>query len=87
MSKQSEAKKKQEYDDKPKPNLCGNCPSLKFDMQLPKWMQERNDGVANGTTAFPRTPWGDEHKVQKNLRCGKGGFAIKKAGTCAEWGS
>jgi hypothetical protein len=75
MSKQSEAKAAQGY--MPNPMACANCMHLKFEMELPRWMQEEN----------LQSPgrYGDGQALQKNLRCGLGGFAVKKMGTCNKW--
>lgn len=68
MSKQSEAKEKQGYVPKMKPNACMNCRFFKFDK-----------GFHNQDLYGERFP-----KVM-NLRCGLGGFAVKKMGTCKEF--
>lgn len=83
MSKQSEAKEKQVYVAKVMPMTCGNCAHLKCDMELPKWMAHEN--AASHALGRP-AKYGDNNKAQKNLRCGIGGFAVKKMGTCDEWG-
>lgn len=73
MSKQSEAKAAQGYVEKPVPRTCTNCANLRFDMQLPAWMQ-KDPGV-----------WGDQYKHEANHRCGIGGFKVKKTATCSRW--
>lgn len=65
MSKQSEAKQRQGYDDKPTPRNCGNCTNF------------RSDSVHMGNSWNPAGYW-----EEKNLRCGLGGFAVKKRGIC-----
>ena len=87
MSKQSEAKAKQGYVPKFEPNLCGNCANLKFDMELPAWMQKHNNAIAAGEFTFGRPTYGDEHRQKKNMRCGIGGFSVKTQGSCEEWES
>lgn len=37
---------------------------------------------ANYKSEFIVSTWNPEYKQEKNLRCGIGGFAIKKMGTC-----
>lgn len=70
MSKQSEAKEKQGYVAKAIPMVCMNCKHFKFDhVQTIKPSDRLPDG------------WWED----KNLRCGKGGFAVKKMGTCNEF--
>lgn len=74
MSKQSEAKERQQYVAKCAPQTCGNCAHLLFEMDFPVWMKKQ------------RGVWCDRFKLEKtNLRCGIGGFAVKKMGTCSEW--
>lgn len=81
MSTQSDAKLEQGYSDKP--HNCGNCSRLKFEMALPRWMRDANsDACENGRA--PR--YGKSYEEQKNLRCGIGGFAVKKTARCALWG-
>lgn len=80
MSKQSEAKEKQGY--VTKALCCGGCQHLKWDMVLPVWMETRNNELmASGREA----EYDKSHKVEKNLRCGLGGFAVKKSGACRAW--
>lgn len=67
MSKQSDAKKKQNYQAKPIPKTCANCKHFLFDTVK----------THEGTTWRPEGWFAD-----KNLRCGIGGFAVKKMGTC-----
>ena len=63
----------QQYTPKSIPPVCGNCSNMKFDMELPKWMQLDPDD------------WDDSCKRATNLRCGIGGFRVKKQGSCAEY--
>ncbi len=73
MSKQYKAAiEAQQYTPKLIAGVCGNCTHMKCDMELPAWMQ-RQPGV-----------WEDKYKVAKNLRCGIGGFPVKKSGSCCE---
>lgn len=67
MSKQSEAKERQQYVPKYEPAVCMNCAHYSSDVV------ERN-AVFGGT-----------YKDESNKRCGLGGFAVKKMGTCIEW--
>jgi hypothetical protein len=69
MSKQSEAKEKQGYVEKFVPTVCSNCAHYTFDRVQ----------TQEGTTWRPEGWFAD-----KNLRCGIGGFAVKKTGSCAE---
>lgn len=76
MSKQSKAKESQGYRPKPSPRTCANCAAFRSDRLLPYWMAERNREV--GTKHFTL----EQHGVEKNMRCGIGGFAVKKTATC-----
>ena len=70
MSKQSEMKEKQGYVAKAIPQTCQNCTRFLFDhLQTQKPTQWCKDG------------WWED----KNMRCGIGGFAVKKMGTCREF--
>ena len=75
MSKQSEAKAAQRYTDKA--YCCSDCRNITRDMVLPAWM--RGDPKYDNDTAR------NAHLVEKNLRCGIGGFAVKKLGVCDCW--
>lgn len=66
MSKQSDAKKSQNYNPKPIPAECSNCFNFKKERtQTNEWL-------------------GKKYYRDKNLRCGIGGFAVKKKGTCVQ---
>lgn len=75
MSKQTEAKERQQYTPKAIPNLCGNCANRKFD---------RVDTNEESAKKFPHSNI-QPYFQDVNQRCGIGGFAIKKMGTCSEW--
>ena len=70
MSKQSEAKSRQGYVDKPVPQICKNCIRFLFDRVQ---THEPTEWNKNGF-------WQD-----KNLRCRLGDFAVKKTATCGEF--
>ncbi len=75
MSKQSEAKAAQGYTTAV--SNCGNCAHMAKDLVLPAGMLKDNE---RGLTHYTI----EQHGVEKNLRCGIGGFAIKKTATCKE---
>lgn len=83
MSKQSEAKEGQGYSHEgPR---CGNCRRFLSDSVPVKWMVEENDKrVEKGLTPFYDLTL-PEHTKEANLRCGIGGFAVKKMGYCKRW--
>lgn len=61
MSKQSEAKERQEYVDRP--CACSNCMHYRSKIEnLGMWIT-----------------------YETELRCGLGGFKVKKMGSCKEW--
>jgi hypothetical protein len=76
MSKQSEAKKKQDYVPKAIPQTCGNCGNLE---QTPYYYSvetnDRIEGLNPDESKYALTYY-------DNLRCGIGGFAVRKMGTC-----
>jgi len=78
VSKQSEAKERQQYTPKLIPNTCGNCAHFACDIALPDWM-ERQNSVKPGRWDIA------DYGQEGNKRCTLGGFAVKKAGSCAEW--
>lgn len=62
---------KQNYE--PKGPTCATCNNRVFKLELPAWMAQQ-PGV-----------WNETYKLEKNQRCGIGGFAIKKQGCCDLW--
>lgn len=81
MSKQSEAKEVQGYTTAVR--NCGNCVHLTSETVLPKWAVELNeDYERRGREPVYRLP---AYGVEKNIRCGIGGFAIKKTAVCNEY--
>lgn len=81
MSKQSDAKAAQGYTETV--NNCGNCKHLQSDMVLTAWMNKENAKYLsmNGKPPFNL----EKHGVEKNIRCGLGGFKAKKTAVCKQW--
>lgn len=81
MSKQQDAKRAQNY--MPKGPTCAGCNNMQSDKVLPAWMRQQNlDDEENGR----ELSWNiGVHGIEKNLRCGIGGFAVKKQGCCDLW--
>ena len=78
-SKQAKAKEAQGYTTAV--SNCGNCVSLTSECALPAWIVRKNEERSRvGMRPYPVETFG----VEKNLRCGIGGFAIKKTATCAK---
>lgn len=78
MSKQSEAKEKQGYVAKA-PKTCGNCANFTCDLELPAWMARLKVDPLGRPYSI------EEYGHETNKRCGLGGFAVKKSGTCNEF--
>lgn len=83
MSKQSDAKAAQGYQDKPAPSTCGNCAHFATTRELPKWEQQRNkeDSAAGHRVRYTINMYG----IEVRPRCGPGGFAVKKSATCDQF--
>lgn len=75
MSKQSEAKEKQNYCAKPLQIKCANCKHLKQDFYHYDDDYKRIAGKNTDTDKYAVT-------YSDNLRCGIGGFAVKKMAVC-----
>ena len=75
MSKQSEAKERQGYIQKANQRVCSTCLNYRSALDYPEWLKSpKYDSV--------RKP---ENKVEVNIHCGLGGFAVKKMALCNEW--
>jgi hypothetical protein len=81
-SKQALAKEAQGYDPTPAARTCSNCAHKASEMALADWMVRDN---AKRAAAGLRIAFGEVNKVERSLRCGVGGFAIKKMGTCTQF--
>lgn len=78
-SKQAEAKEAQGYTTAA--NNCGNCANMTSERALPAWIVRENEERSRvGMRPHSVEIFG----VEKNLRCGIGGFAINKTATCAK---
>jgi hypothetical protein len=83
MSRQSDAKEAQGYQDKPEQKLCGGCQCLEIPMALPRWEQDRN-AIAVSDGGKPRYTL-ERHGQPQTPRCGLGNFAVKKSATCDQF--
>lgn len=79
-SRQETAKLEHGY--RVEPHNCGNCKHRKFDLQLPTWMVRYN---AQDVQYGRKPTYGEQHRQEVKIRCGIGGFAIKKTATCDRW--
>lgn len=61
------------------PSTCSNCAGYTAERVFPEWMEQSNArrGRADYTI--------EEHGIEKNLRCTRHGFAVKKMGVCNDW--
>lgn len=83
MSKQSKAKDTQGYDPKPQPAICSRCAHYQSEKKLPAWMEQAK---ADGEKHWHGRAYSIElDGIEGNLRCGLGGFAIKKTATCQKF--
>ena len=79
-SKQAQAKEAQGYTTAA--NNCGNCTHMTSERALPAWMvRDSEERSRIGMLPYPVETFG----VERNLRCGIGGFAIKKTATCSKY--
>ena len=76
MSKQSEAKEKQNYCAKPIQIKCANCKHLTQDFFHYDTTYSRVNGKNPDISKYARPTYSE------NLRCAIGGFAVKKTAYC-----
>lgn len=76
MSKQSEAKEKQNYIAKPVSRTCNNCVEIKKDFYYYDEKGVRFEGRNPDIGQYARQSYYD------NCSCGIGGFAVKRLATC-----
>lgn len=83
MSKQSDAKAGQGYQEKPTPHICMHCTRFAMAIALPNWAVKMNaEAAAKGhTIRYPLSEYGKE----KNKHCTYGGFVVKKTATCKQF--
>lgn len=81
MSKQSEAKEKQNYRAKPVPQTCANCKHLMQQFYHYTDSGNRVEGKNPDDSKYARPTYSD------NLRCGIGTFAVKKTAACDSFGA
>lgn len=67
MSRQSDAKDKQHYVEKPVPKVCGNC------------RHYRSEIISKSAVVFGSTSTWTEERAK---RCSMGDFSVKKTATC-----
>lgn len=80
MSKVSDQKAACGYTPKVVPSTCGNCKHFASDLVLPDWAEQTNKRCSH--PYYTAEEWG----LEKNLRCEKHGFAVKKMAGCDDYG-
>lgn len=83
MSKQSQAREEQSY--RHEGPRCGTCRHFTSDSVPIKWMVECNDEFVNAGRPAPYDLTLSCNQKEGNLRCGVGGFAVKKNAHCQRW--
>lgn len=69
------------YEDKPVNRMCSNCAHFAIDRVLTPFMLEINASRPNRTDHYTV----ERHGVDKNMRCTRNGFAVKKMARCGDW--
>lgn len=83
MSKQSQAREEQGY--RHEAPRCGNCRRFTSDSLPIPWMVRMNDEFVSAGRPAPYDMTLPENLKEGNLRCGIGGFAVKKTAYCNRW--
>ena len=83
MTRIEQAKGEQGYVDKIDPDTCGNCQHFTSDKVAPAWMIKENEKYKkDGKIPLYNQEQLDINASERNMRCGIGGFVVKKAGCC-----
>lgn len=88
MSKISAKKAECGYEDKPVNRMCSNCAHFTLDRVLTPWMPESNARRIAEPGRFQTNPEPytvEKNGVEKNMRCTRNGFAVKKMARCGDW--
>lgn len=65
------------------PGTCSNCANFASDRVLADWMLKSN---ARRAASDPRLQYtAEKNGIEKNRRCNKHGFAVRKMGACNDW--
>lgn len=79
MSEISDKKAACGYTQKVIPSTCGNCAHFASDRTLPEWMEVLNSRRVRAYYTV------EKDGIEKNLRCTKHGFTVKKMARCGDW--
>ena len=82
MSKTLKLKAEVGYSEKPVLPICSNCVEFTSDRVLPEWMIERNASEMGRLDDPDNQYTVEKNGVEKNLRCTRHGFAVKKMASC-----
>lgn len=86
MSKISVKKAECGYEDKPVNKMCSNCAHFALDRVLTDWMLESNEKRDKRSPQWRAEEYTvEKHGVEKNMRCTRNGFAVKKMARCGDW--
>ena len=77
ISKVEQKKQAQGYVAKYDAPICGNCPNMTSEEEFPAWVKKQHPDLSDGDL-FQK----GYLKYETNVRCGIGGFAVKKQGSC-----
>ena len=74
------------FRDKAIPKTCATCTHFASDRVLPTWMEQSNAKQAHWPEQWRSEPYTvEQHGVEKNIRCKKHGFAVKKMSACNDY--
>ena len=83
MSKVSEKKAACGFRDKAVPKTCMNCTHFASERALTPWMEQSNAAQKAKAEQWRLPEYTvEQHGVEKNIRCTKHGFAVKKLSDC-----
>ena len=61
------------------PSTCSNCANYTSERVLTEWMESVN--ARRGRTDYTI----EEYGIERNLRCIRHGFVVRKMGVCNDW--
>ena len=74
------------FRDKAVPKTCATCTHFASDRVLHPWMERSNAAQIGLPEKWrPKLYTVEQHGIEKNLRCTKHGFAVKKMSACNDY--
>ena len=61
------------------PSTCSNCANYTSERGLPEWVERAK--ARHGRTDYTI----EEYGIEKNRRCTRHGFVVRKMGVCNDW--